>query len=71
MLKPDEMIQDNGWMRSLSQLIIIGELMNRIKVDDKLPEVPKPSEYFDMMGGSGTGGHVFPLFLRFINYCLA
>ncbi|KAF2802729.1 FabD/lysophospholipase-like protein [Mytilinidion resinicola] len=43
---------DGGGVRGLSSLCILEELMR--KVDPQNP--PKPSEYFDLIGGTSTGG---------------
>lgn len=43
---------DGGGVRGLSALCILEELMR--KVDAQNP--PRPSEYFDLMGGTSTGG---------------
>ncbi|KAH0580640.1 hypothetical protein H2248_002126 [Termitomyces sp. 'cryptogamus'] len=47
---------DNGGIRGLSELFILEDIMNRIKAEKGLEEVPKPCEYFDVIGGTGTGG---------------
>ncbi|KAK0444962.1 uncharacterized protein EV420DRAFT_1648487 [Desarmillaria tabescens] len=47
---------DGGGIRGVSQLIILDEIMKRIQAKKQLTEVPKPCEYFHLMGGSGTGG---------------
>ena len=39
-------------------MIIIEELMERIKWSEKLDETPKPADYFDLIGGTSTGGYV-------------
>jgi len=49
---------DGGGVRGLSSLIILKEIMDRIKFDEKLESVPLPCEYFDLIGGTGTGGYV-------------
>lgn len=48
---------DGGGIRGLSELIIIEELMERIRWRDKLDEVPVPADYFDLIGGTSTGGY--------------
>lgn len=53
---------DNGGVRGLSSLQILKQLMETINPDDP----PKPCDYFDMIGGTGTGGYVFPLEYRSI-----
>ena len=51
--------EDGGGIRGLSELIIIQELMERIKWHKELPETPVPADYFDLIGGTSTGGLVF------------
>lgn len=45
---------DGGGVRGLSSLIILEQLMETINRDSP----PKPCEYFDMIGGTSTGGWV-------------
>jgi len=45
---------DGGGVRGLSALAILKELM--LKVDPNSP--PKPCDYFDLIGGTSTGGSV-------------
>ncbi|EXJ63226.1 hypothetical protein A1O7_03673 [Cladophialophora yegresii CBS 114405] len=53
---------DGGGVRGYSMLIILRELMHRVYVETegKPPDVqtgtPKPCDYFDLIGGTGTGG---------------
>jgi patatin-like phospholipase/acyl hydrolase len=47
---------DGGGVRGVSELLIIDQMMKRIKQEHRLVEVPKPCEYFDMIGGTGTAG---------------
>ncbi|KAJ7827150.1 hypothetical protein B0H14DRAFT_3144712 [Mycena olivaceomarginata] len=47
---------DGGGIRGLSMLIILKHLMYRLKVAEDLPDVPHPCDYFDLIGGTGTGG---------------
>ncbi|KAK0435461.1 uncharacterized protein EV420DRAFT_1281705 [Desarmillaria tabescens] len=47
---------DSSGIRGVSQLIILDEIMKRIQAKKQLTEVPKPCEYFHLIGGSGTGG---------------
>ena len=37
-------------------LVILHEIMSRIKNDKKLSVIPKPCEYFHLIGGTSTGG---------------
>jgi patatin-like phospholipase/acyl hydrolase len=43
---------DGGGVRGLSALMILQELMEKISPDSP----PKPCDYFDMVGGTSTGG---------------
>jgi patatin-like phospholipase/acyl hydrolase len=49
-------IIDGGGIRGLSELCILKEIMNRIKFQLKLKEEPIPANYFDLIGGTSTGG---------------
>jgi len=48
---------DGGGVRGLSSLIILQQLMETIDLDSP----PKPCDYFDMIGGTSTGGWAFTL----------
>jgi len=43
---------DGGGVRGLSALLILERLMEAINPDSP----PKPCDYFDMIGGTSTGG---------------
>lgn len=45
---------DGGGVRGLSSLYILRNLME--KIDPGAEELPKPCDYFDMIGGTSTGG---------------
>lgn len=47
---------DGGGVRGLSSLIILKHLMESIDPNAEVP--PKPCDYFDMIGGTSTGGYV-------------
>ncbi|KAJ7770434.1 acyl transferase/acyl hydrolase/lysophospholipase [Mycena metata] len=47
---------DGGGIRGLSMLIILRDLMWKLKGVENLPEVPRPCDYFDLIGGTSTGG---------------
>ena len=49
---------DGGGIRGLSELCILREIMNRLKYKLKLDELPIPAEYFDLIGGTSTGGYI-------------
>lgn len=42
----------------MSELLILEEIMNRIQHDEKLDHEPQPCDWFDLIGGTGTGGCV-------------
>jgi len=47
---------DGGGYRGISSLVILHEIMARIKFNERLPEDPLPCNYFDLIGGTSTGG---------------
>ncbi|KAL3481009.1 FabD/lysophospholipase-like protein [Aspergillus californicus] len=47
---------DGGGVRGLSSLYILKDLLERIAEEKGLSEIPKPCDYFDMIGGTSTGG---------------
>ncbi|KAK0446049.1 acyl transferase/acyl hydrolase/lysophospholipase [Desarmillaria tabescens] len=47
---------DGGGIRGLSPLFILHNLMWRIKMAKNLEDLPLPCEYFDLIGGTSTGG---------------
>jgi len=49
---------DGGGICSLSELIILQEIMERFQFQQGLEELPLPCNYFDMIGGTSTGGFV-------------
>ncbi|KAI9833509.1 MAG: hypothetical protein M1819_003668 [Sarea resinae] len=51
---------DGGGIRGISELLILDEIMRRIQCDQNLPELPKPCDYFDLIGGASTGGYWQP-----------
>lgn len=55
---PDQQLRllslDGGGVRGLSLLMILEQLMETIDPDSP----PKPCDYFDMIGGTSTGGSV-------------
>jgi hypothetical protein len=48
---------DGGGIFALSQIVILYEISNRIMHDLGLHEAPRLCDYFDMIGGVGTGGY--------------
>lgn len=47
---------DGGGVRGLSSLLILREIMEQIKQKTKSSETPTPCRYFDLIGGTSTGG---------------
>jgi patatin-like phospholipase/acyl hydrolase len=45
---------DGGGIRGLSSLMILDQLMQSVNPESP----PKPCDYFDMIGGTSTGGWV-------------
>jgi patatin-like phospholipase/acyl hydrolase len=43
---------DGGGVRGISTLYILKEIMASVTADPS----PKPCDYFDMIGGTGSGG---------------
>jgi patatin-like phospholipase/acyl hydrolase len=44
-------------IRGISELIILDEIMNRVKQTQKLHTTPLLAEYFDLICGTSTGGY--------------
>jgi patatin-like phospholipase/acyl hydrolase len=55
---PRVLTLDGGGVRGLSSLLILREIMENVSRERGLPEteMPKPSEHFDLIGGTSTGG---------------
>ncbi|SJL06798.1 uncharacterized protein ARMOST_10140 [Armillaria ostoyae] len=49
-------VADGGGIRGVSELFILDEIMRRIQLRKNLPNTPRPCEYFDLIGGTSTGG---------------
>ncbi|KAG6906944.1 hypothetical protein DXG01_011277 [Tephrocybe rancida] len=47
---------DGGGIRGLSTLLILETIMHRIKTEQHLEDTPLPCDYFDLIGGTSTGG---------------
>ncbi len=47
---------DGGGIRGLSELLILNEMMRRVQIDLNLAELPRPCDYFHLIGGTSTGG---------------
>ncbi|CAI4212654.1 unnamed protein product [Parascedosporium putredinis] len=49
---------DGGGIRGLSELLILEEIMDRIKYDLGMADDPLPADFFDLIGGTSTGGWI-------------
>jgi patatin-like phospholipase/acyl hydrolase len=49
---------DGGGIRGLSSLQILKQLMETIALSAGLSSPLRPCDYFDMIGGTSTGGYV-------------
>ncbi|KAH7323496.1 hypothetical protein BKA65DRAFT_510932 [Rhexocercosporidium sp. MPI-PUGE-AT-0058] len=47
---------DGGGIRGLSELYILDVIMHRVQLAGNLTAVPLPADYFDIIGGTSTGG---------------
>ncbi|KIL86212.1 hypothetical protein FAVG1_10609 [Fusarium avenaceum] len=47
---------DGGGIRGLSSLLILENLMEGLRDENGLEKVPRPCEWFDLIGGTSTGG---------------
>jgi len=56
---------DGGGVRGLTALVVLERIFESIRNEGSLPEIPKPCEYFDMIGGTSTGGYVATLLCFF------
>lgn len=55
---------DGGGVRGLSELLILQSMMDKVAWDLKLTYTPRPCEYFDLIGGTSTGGIIAVLLGR-------
>jgi patatin-like phospholipase/acyl hydrolase len=56
-------VLDGGGIRGLSSLLILENLMEGIREANGLDKVPRPCEWFDLIGGTSTGGSVYLIIL--------
>ncbi|KAI7780329.1 hypothetical protein LA080_016177 [Diaporthe eres] len=49
---------DGGGIRGVSELVILDEVMKRVQEKGNLASLPKPCDYFHLVGGTSTGGLV-------------
>ena len=58
---------DCGGVRGLSSLLILEAIMEKIRDEEGLEEIPLTCDRFDMIGGISTGGYHGLEFLRKIS----
>ncbi|KAI8410960.1 hypothetical protein FOFC_07554 [Fusarium oxysporum] len=49
-------LPNGGGIRGISSLLVLEHIMEKIQKAKKLDEVPRPCDYFDLIGGTSTGG---------------
>ena len=54
--QPRVLALDGGGVRGLSSLVILREIMEEVQRRAKMNETPHPCTYFDLIGGTSTGG---------------
>lgn len=47
---------DGGGIRGVSMLLILDQILRRVQHDKHLSSLPRPCEYFYLIGGTSTGG---------------
>ncbi|KAH8900639.1 FabD/lysophospholipase-like protein, partial [Thozetella sp. PMI_491] len=47
---------DGGGIRGLSSLLILESVMEKVRDTESLGQIPRPCDYFDLIGGTSTGG---------------
>ncbi|KAL1997361.1 hypothetical protein VTN49DRAFT_3963 [Thermomyces lanuginosus] len=64
---------DGGGIRALSSLLILEDIMEKIRDKNGLHQVPRPCDHFDLIGGTGTGGIIAIMLGRLrmsVNECI-
>ncbi|KAF2452912.1 acyl transferase/acyl hydrolase/lysophospholipase [Lineolata rhizophorae] len=56
---------DCGGIRGVCELVILDEIMRQVQSGLGLGDLPKPCDYFHLIGGTGTGGLIALLLGRF------
>ncbi|KAH7136844.1 hypothetical protein B0J13DRAFT_506566 [Dactylonectria estremocensis] len=47
---------DGGGVRGISSLMILQEIMEKLRLVNGLEQIPRPCDHFDLIGGTSTGG---------------
>lgn len=51
-----DILVDGGGIRGVSSLLILEHIMEKIRIAKGLECVPRPCDYFHLIGGTSTGG---------------
>lgn len=65
---PADWLIDGGGIRGVSMLLILDEIMRRVQRDKHLESLPRPCEYFHLIGGTSTGGYIAFSIISSIEY---
>jgi hypothetical protein len=60
-------VPDGGGIRGLSSLLILEHIMEKIRDIKRLDLIPRPCEYFDLIGGTSTGGYPYLDYLFYLS----
>ena len=60
---------DGGGVRGLSSLLILKEIMEEIQRQNGSLDTPLPCDYFDLIGGTSTGGLIAVMLGRLRMVC--
>ena len=52
-----ELLTEGRGICGLTALIILKEVLRQYQYSQKLPQLPRPCDVFDLAGGTGTGGY--------------
>lgn len=55
---------DGGGVRGIVALVMLDELMKRVKTKKGLTEMPRPVDYFELAAGTSTGGIIGIMLFR-------
>jgi len=48
---------DGGGVKGLAILLILKRIFRTVQKHQNLPAMPRPCDYFDLIGGTSTGGY--------------
>ncbi|RDW59053.1 hypothetical protein BP5796_11977 [Coleophoma crateriformis] len=55
---------DGGGIKGISELLILQHIMTAVRDELELEEEPRPCDYFDLVGGTSTGGLIAIMLVR-------